>query len=118
VNKNDKPAKKSDKELLTLIEEKIQRGNYLFLPHAKKRQKDRNISDTDVLDILENKAKHKRQRNKRKDSYTEGFIDWNYCIEGLDLDKNKIRIIVSFEKESDLLIVTVIRLDNWSNEND
>lgn len=113
VQKKEKPTKKSDKELWALIEEKIQRGDYLFLPHAKKRQMDRNISDLDVLDILENKDKRKRQRNKRKDTYTEGFVDWNYCIEGLDLDgKDKIRIIVSFEKESNLLIVTVIRLDN------
>jgi hypothetical protein len=113
AQKKENPAKKTDHELWVLIGEKIQSGNYLFLSHAKKRQKDRNITDIDVLDILENKVKRKRQRNKRKDSYTEGFIDWNYCIEGLDLDeKNKIRIIVSFAEESNLLIVTVIRLDN------
>lgn len=73
----EKPTKKPDKELWALIEEKIQSGSYLFLPHAKKRQKDRSITDIDVLDILENKVKRKRQRNKRKDSYTEGFMDWN-----------------------------------------
>lgn len=90
----------------------MKNGDYFFLPHAKKRQIDRNISDLEVLDILENKDKRKRQRNKRKDTYIEGYIDWNYCIEGMDLDgEDKIRIIVSFEKESNLLIVTVIRLD-------
>lgn len=114
--KQDKPNKKIDKELWHLIEDKIKKGSYLFLPHAKKRQKDRNISDIDVLDILENKPGRKRNRNKKKDSYTKGFIDWNYCIEGIDLDrKNKIRVIISFQEifnESNLLVITVIRLSN------
>jgi len=110
--KQEKPIKKTDKELWVLIEEQIKNHTYLFLPHAKKRQKDRNISDIDVLEILENKNKCKRQRNKRKDSYTEGFTDWNYCIESLAIEgENKIRIIISFA-ELHLLIVTVIRLDN------
>lgn len=113
VFKKKMPIKKTDKELWVLIEEKIQNNNYLFSPHAKKRQKDRNISDLDVLDILENKPRRKRKRNKIKDTYRENFADWNYCIEGLDLDgKNKIRIIISFEEVSNLLIVTVIRLGN------
>jgi hypothetical protein len=110
LKKSDKPIKKSDKELWTLIEEKLNDRDYIFLPHAKQRQKDRNISDLDVLDILENKPGRKRQRNKKMDRYTAGYIDWNYCIEGWDLDnENKIRIIISFE--SNLLIVTVIRLN-------
>jgi hypothetical protein len=112
AHKKEKPTKKTDKELWALIEEKVQSGDYIFLPHAKIRQKDRSITDIDVLDILENKAKRKRQRNKRKDSYTEGFVDWNYCIEGLGIDQNKLRIIVSFEEELNLLIVTVIQLNN------
>lgn len=86
IQKKEKPIKKSDKELWTLIEEKIQNNDYLFLKHAKKRQE--------------------------KDNYVEGFIDWTYCVEGLDLDNaHKIRIIISFD-ESNLLIVTVIRLDH------
>lgn len=117
--RKNKPDKKTDKELWILIEENIESGNYLFLRHAKKRQKDRDISDIDVLDILENKDGRKRQRNKRKDSYAEGRIDWNYCIEGLDLNgQNKIRIIVSFEEKLSLLIVTVLRLDNLEYEHD
>ncbi len=107
----EKPTKKSDKELWNLIEQQIRNGNYLFLPHAKKRQKDRSINDYEVLEILINKVNRKRQRNKRKDIFIKGFQDWNYCIEGLDVDENKIRIIISFEKEVTLLIITVIRLE-------
>lgn len=63
----------------------------------------------DVLDILENKKNRNRKRNKRKDTYTSGYQDWNYCIEGNDLDELKIRVIISFDSEL-MLVITVIRL--------
>lgn len=111
-SKNEKPVKKTDKELWSVIEKCITDKDYIILTHAKKRQSDRSITDIDILDILENKENRKRKRNKKKDTYTDGFLDWNYCIEGQDLDEeNKIRIIVSFD-ESNLLVITVIRLDN------
>lgn len=111
--KQGKPVKKADKELWAIIEKCIADKDYFILPHAKQRQSDRNITDIDILDILENKKNRKRKRNKKKDTYTDGFLDWNYCIEGQGLDKeNKIRIIVSFNEESNLLVITVMRLDN------
>jgi len=103
-----KAAEKNDKELWPLISKMIV-GSYLFVRHAEHRLKDRNISDLDVLDILENKEKRKRKRNKQEDKYVEGYLDWNYCIEGLSLDREKIRIIVSFNEEL-MLVITVIRL--------
>jgi hypothetical protein len=71
-----KPAKKTDQELWGLISEKISSGNYLFLRHAKERLVDRNISDLEVINILENKHSRKRSRNKSKDIYMPGYEDW------------------------------------------
>src|SRR5688500_635100 len=97
--KNKKPLKKSDSHLWALVDEKVSKKNYVFLPHAKARQKDRKINDLMVLDILENKPGRRRQRNKKLDKYITGYVDWSYCIEGWDLDmENKIRIIISFEE--------------------
>ena len=110
--KQGQPVKKTDKELWAIIEKSITDKDYIILPHAKRRQIDRDITDIDILDILENKKNRKRKRNKKKDEYTDGFHDWNYCIEGQDLDEDKIRIIVSFNKEQNLLVITVIRLNN------
>ncbi len=105
-----KPDKKLDKELFNLICHKIQAGHYIFLNHAKTRLEEREILDIEVLDILEGKAGRKRQRNKAKDKYAEGRQDWNYCIEGVNLDADKIRIIISFD--DDLMpIITVIRIN-------
>lgn len=73
------------------------------------RQAERAVLDIEVLDILEGKENRNRERNKRKDIFTQGYKDWNYCIEGNSLDGDKIRIIISFDEQS-LLIITVIRL--------
>jgi len=107
---NIKPNKKTDTELWSLLTEMISNGSYVFLKHAYDRLKNRNVSDIDVLDILENKPKRKRKRNKSKDIFLPGFSDWNYCIEGNDLDGKKIRIIISFDDEL-ILVITVIRID-------
>ena len=104
------PVKKKDVELLKLMGECIKSGNYIFLKHAKKRLEQRDILDIEVLDILEGKPARKMKRNKSKDKYEDGKQDWNYCLEGLGLDGDKIRIIISFA--DDLMpIITVIRLD-------
>jgi hypothetical protein len=109
-NKNDKlngPTKKSDKELYELLTRKILSGEYVFKKHSRQRQKDRGITDLEVLDILEGKKGRKRHRNKSKDRCDPEREDWNYCIEGVNLDDFKIRIIVSFEQGL-LPIITVM----------
>ncbi|HAT2038520.1 TPA: DUF4258 domain-containing protein [Legionella pneumophila] len=109
-----KPSKKTDQELFALIEQKIKERNYLFVKHAKERQQQRNISELDVLNILEGKSGYDRKRNKSKDSYESNYIhekpqDWKYCIEGKDIDEKKVRIIRTFT--DDLMpIITVINL--------
>ena len=105
------PDKKTDNELYILLTKRMRTGDYVFLKHAKNRQKERHVSDIEVLDILEGKKGCNRTRNKIKDKYIDGYQDWNYCIEGTDLDEKRIRIIISF-MEHLLTIITVIRIDN------
>ena len=109
-----KPSKKTDQELFALIEQKIKERNYIFVKHAKERQQQRNISELDVLNILEGKSGYERKRNKSKDSYEANYLhekpqDWKYCIESKDIDEKKVRIILTFT--DDLMpIITVINL--------
>lgn len=109
MEKINKPEKRKDAALWRRIVELIENGKYIFVTHAQARLIERNVSDMEVLDILENKRNRKRKRNKIKDSYTAGYLDWNYCVEGLDLDGGKIRIIISLADDA-MLIITVIRL--------
>ena len=91
-----RPLKKTDRELMRTVSTRIELGEYVFLNHAKQRLQDRNISDLDVLAILQGKPGRRRKRNKAKDKYEDGRQDWNYCIEGVNVDMEKIRIIISF----------------------
>lgn len=101
------PSKKSDTELFKLIEDAIAQSNYVFTKHAVQRAQERRILEITVLDILEGKAKCKRRRNKRKDKFEGSAQDWNYCIEGVDVNQKRIRIIVTFEKNL-MPIITVM----------
>ena len=105
--KDVKPEKKSDTKLFELVEKSIKNIEYVFLPHAKVRLFGRAILEPVVLDILEGKQDNKRKRNKKKDSFKEGNMDWNYCIEGVDLNNDKIRIIISFDEKT-MPIITVM----------
>lgn len=107
---NSKALKKQDYDLWSLITQKITGVRYIFLNHAKERLIDRKITDVEVLDALEHREKCRR--NKSKDTYTDGFPDWKYCIEAKDLPH--IRIIISFDAEF-MLVITVIRLDSKEN---
>lgn len=79
------------------------------MPHAKKRQQERNILDIDVIRILRGDKGYDRKRNKKKDNYEEGKFDWKYCIEGKNIDGEVIRVIITFEKNL-MPIITVIKL--------
>ena len=111
MRQGDKPHKKTDKVLWELLTHKISIGSYIFLKHAKERLRERCINDIDVIDILEDRINRKRRRNKSKDTYETGHHDWNYCIEGRDLEGHKIRIIISFDSNL-MLVITVMRLDD------
>ena len=106
--------KKTDKELFSLIEKKIKQGNYVFLPHAKKRLSERNISELDVIRLLSGEKNYGRKRNKQKDAYENPSIidvaqDWKYCIEGHDIDGINLRVIITFSDDF-MPIITVIRI--------
>ncbi len=42
-----------------------------------------------------------------KDKFEERFNTWNYAIRGLTLDGDDLIVIVSFDNERGLLIITV-----------
>ena len=99
--------KLNDLELWELIEQQIECGNYVFSEHSRERQKERMISDLQVLAVLQNQFGCKRYRNKRKDRYDDQWENWVYCIEGCTSDDKKMRIILTFTEEM-MPIITVM----------
>jgi len=48
---------------------------------------------------------------KRKDKYEELYKAWSYSIRGKTVDNRRLRIVVSFDSKTGMLIITAIDLD-------
>jgi len=91
--------------LLEVIQEHIKAGRYRDTSHAIQRKKERKIILPEILHVLRT-GRHE----KSKDYYEERFHSWNYSICGATIDKEDLRVIVSFE-EKDLLVITAFYLE-------
>jgi hypothetical protein len=101
-------------ELFSLIESKIQAGQYIFSPHATVRGLQRSITEEEVIDMLRGRKGYSRHWNKGKDTYEPPWYSqesqWRYCIEGSTPDGDKLRVIITFN-EGLMPIITVMKLD-------
>ena len=51
------------------------------------------------------------RHEKSKDRFDEVFSAWNYAIRGQTVDGVDLRVIVSFDEERDLLIITAFYIE-------
>ena len=51
------------------------------------------------------------RHEKAKDKFEEAFSSWNYAVRGKTVDKEDLRVIVSFDEEKKLLIITAFYLE-------
>lgn len=87
-----------------LIKQIAQKGSIRKTGHAKKRMKERNVSDQDILKVLNNGQIF----NDPEPNIKTG--DWIYTIIGGGIDDGDIAIPVFInKKENYLLIVTLLR---------
>ena len=101
-----KPRPKKVDNLIDKVRICIQTGKYRETVHACLRKKERAIYLPEILHVLST-GRHE----KIKDHFDEVFNAWNYSIRGWTLDGLDLRVIVSFDDESDLLIITVFYLE-------
>ncbi|MFZ0565700.1 MAG: DUF4258 domain-containing protein [Chlamydiales bacterium] len=100
-----KKPKKIEK-LLEHIKDCISSGGYRDTFHAIERKAERNITLPEIIHVLRT-GRHE----KSKDHFEEAFNAWNYAIHGKTIDGLELRVIVSFEEERDLLIITAFYLE-------
>ena len=93
-------------DVLELARKLFAKGAYVVSSHAKLRQNERNFSIGDIEGILSN-----GHYEPRKDEYKEEHDDWNYAIRGHSLDGERARLCIAFDRESLVIIITVIRLE-------
>ena len=99
-----RPEKTPD--LLNLVRQLTIEGRYLETHHARQRQLERDIILSDVLHVLKT-GRHE----KKKDQFDEVYQAWNYAIRGFTTNEVDLRVIVSFDEEVKLLIITVIKVE-------
>jgi len=73
--------------------------------HATDRQGERKITRPEVIQVLRNGP-----HEKRKDLFVKQYNAWNYAVRGKTVDRRELRVIVSFEAETGMLIITAIDL--------
>lgn len=81
-------------------------GRYLDTRHATDRQGEREITRPEVIQVL--RGGH---HEKRRDRFEEAYNAWSYSVRGKTIDRRQLRIIVSFDSETGMLIITAIDLD-------
>lgn len=79
---------------------------HTFLQHALVRRKERLLVLPDILHVLKN-----GWHEKKKDIWNKQFGEWDYAIRGVTEDNHHVRVVVSFDEQLELLIITVIKLD-------
>ncbi|CRX39192.1 DUF4258 domain-containing protein [Estrella lausannensis] len=102
------PPKRPKKiEYLTeRIKSCIASGAYRDTFHAALRKNERNISLPEIIHVLKT-GRHE----KSKDQFDEVFKAWNYALRGETVDGLDLRVIISFDDERDLLIITAFYIE-------
>jgi len=78
--------------------------DFVLLPHAVQRSKERDISTTDIAYVLKN-----GQRVKSRDRFDSHLKSWSYCFEGFTTEDFTLRVIICVHDR--LLIVTVVLIN-------
>src|SRR5256885_1987315 len=96
-----RPRPEKFPDLLEVIKKCIELGNYRSCLHLEQRESERNITRREVLYILLHGF-----HEKKKDGFDERYNVWNYAIRGKTLDERDLRVFVSFDKKTMMLIIT------------
>ena len=101
--KNTRPIKVHN--LLKLIKECIESGRYRSCLHLEQREMERKITRREVLYVLMHGF-----HEKKEDDYDERYQAWNYAIRGKTVDQRDLRIFVSFDEETMMIIITTFEV--------
>ncbi len=83
----------------------IEQGRYLDTRHASERQGERGINRAEILYVLKN-----GYHEKKKDKFEELYLAWNYAVRGKTVDRRALRVVVSFDDASGMLLITAIAI--------
>lgn len=99
-----RPLKIDEKKLINDVKESIISGDYIILPHSRIRCIERDVSAADIEHVLE-----LGKRVKKRDRFDASLQRWSYAYEGLSIDGELLRVIITFLPK--LAVVTVVKLE-------
>ena len=94
-----RPPKRPD--VLGLARARLDNGRFRDSRHAEERKAER---DVDVFDV--EKVIRAGFHEPSQDRYKEEYQSWTYAIRGKTVDGVDIRVVVAFDEEDYLVIVT------------
>ncbi len=70
------------------------------------RREERIITLLEIHDVIQG-----GWHEKRKDEYKDEHQSWSYAIRGQTIDRRELRIVIAFDEESGMLLITAIDLN-------
>ena len=70
------------------------------------RKEEREITLLEIHQVIEG-GWHER----RKDQYKDEYRSWSYALRGKTIDRRDLRVVIAFDVESGMLLITAIDLD-------
>lgn len=101
--RTNKPAQLAN--LFDKIRKCLDQQKFTQTKHALQRQRERAIDLGDAIYVLQT-GYHER----RKTSFDDINNTWKYAIRGKTVDQVDIRIIIAFDEEEDMIIITVMEV--------
>lgn len=101
--KIDRPPKID--RLPDLIKHCIESGRYLSCLHLEQRESERGITRREVLYVLLNGF-----HEKKEDDFDEVYQKWHYAIRGRTLDARDLRVFISFDEVTKMIIITTYEI--------
>lgn len=91
------------------VAERIREGRYRLSNEARSRMQSRQVVWPEISAVLRGGVHHHEY-----DQWSEEHESWNYAIEGDTIEGRTLRIPVSFLEEGDVLVVTIIEVQQRS----
>ena len=108
MNKKKSPPRPAKMANLTkVVRQCMEQGRYLDTFHGSGRKEEREISLLEIKHVLL-RGRHVPARDRYEEAY--GDLGWSYCFEGKTVDKRPLRVVVAFDEETQMLIVTAVAL--------
>jgi len=105
AKRNKRPPKRAN--LLDVVRKKVATDELRDSRHTEdERRPERDISLEEVRQVL-GLGYHEAAR----DRYEEGYGSWSYAIRGRTLDNRELRIVVAFDEDDYVVLVTTRDLD-------